>query len=161
MKRRLFSLIELLLNWVVMTLYTKPKCICTLFSHKEYWNHVSYFPEKKSKPQCRVFFEQMKYIIKDGAPNEYYFMYGLDVKGDKEASEYVNYAPFMKRRDELNLKSIHNSTCLLRNKFYFGLIAEKLGVSTPHIIAYIRNGHVYLVDVKMEMSLDDFVISGD
>lgn len=55
MKRRLFSLIELLLNWVVMTLYTKPKCICTLFSHKEYWNHVSYFPEKKSKPQCRVF----------------------------------------------------------------------------------------------------------
>ena len=161
MKRRLFSLIELLLNWVVMTLYTKPKCICALFSHKEYWSHASYFPEKKSKPQCRVFFEQLKYIIKDGAPNEYYFMYGLDVKGDKEVSEYVNYAPFMKRRDELNLKSIHNSTCLLRNKFYFGLIAEKLGISTPHIIAYIRNGHVYLVDVKTEMSLDDFVISGD
>lgn len=56
MKRRLFSLIELLLNWVVMTLYTKPKCICALFSHKEYWSHASYFPEKKSKPQCRVFF---------------------------------------------------------------------------------------------------------
>ena len=62
MKRRLFSLIELLLNWVVMTLYTKPKCICALFSHKEYWSHASYFPEKKSKPQCRVFFEQLKYI---------------------------------------------------------------------------------------------------
>ena len=45
--------------------------------------------------------------------------------------------------------------------FRFGLIAEKLGISTPHIIAYIRNGHVYLVDVKTEMSLDDFVISGD
>lgn len=161
MKRRLFSFIELLLDLVVMTLYTKPKCIYGLFFNKEYWKHASYFPEKIGKPHYRIFFEQVKYIIKDGAPNEYYFMYGLDVKEDKEANEYVNYAPFMKRRDELNLKSIHNSTCLLQNKFYFGLIAEKLGISTPHIIAYIRNEHVYMVEMKIEMSLDDFIKSGD
>lgn len=60
------------------------------------------FQRKKVSHSVVFFFEQLKYIIKDGAPNEYYFMYGLDVKGDKEVSEYVNYAPFMKRRDELN-----------------------------------------------------------
>ncbi len=103
-----------------------------------------------------MFLEQCGQVWKYGWPNEYYFMYGFDVKSRQEQKAYLHYAPFMLRRDALNLASKHNSTCILRDKLYFGIFADALGIDTAKNIIYAVDGALYLLAEKRYITLAEF-----
>lgn len=132
---------------IVLNLYLKPLRIIGLFKNKELYIGNSYYPEYKSKTFFHNFILQVEQIIKYGVPNEFYFMYGFDVKNKRERETYINYQPFMERRNFLNHdRNIHNSTCILRNKLYFDLFARSIGVDTPRIIFYYANNKLYSIE---------------
>lgn len=134
-------------NSMVLNLYIKPRHIISLFKHKELYSSQSYYPEKRSRASWKNFLLQIEQIIKYGAPNEFFFMYGLDVKDRKERETYMNYRPFMVRRNDLNHNiNVHNSTCILRNKLYFDIFARSIGIDTPRIIAYFTNNKLYSIE---------------
>lgn len=161
MKNRLIIFIVDILRFFINIFYRKPKCSLGLLFHPELYKNSSYYPERKQKSYLQIYFEQLIQIWKYGTPNEFYFMYGLDVKQKKEMHTYMHYVPFMKRRDKLNLNSLHNSTCILRNKFYFGVFADALNIKTPQNIAYVQNGNIFLIAEKKYISIEQFINSGD
>lgn len=148
-------------KFLVLNLYIKPMSLYYLVLHKDLYYHKSYFPERKQKPILKIFGEQCLQILKYGTPNEYYFMYGFDVKTLDEQKKYLHYTPFMKRRDELNLASLHNSTCILRNKLYFGIFADAFAIPTVKNIALTFDDSLFLLQEKKYVSLNDFVQKGD
>lgn len=157
MKQKVVNIITEILATLLGIFYRKPKHTITLLFNTHLWKQNSYYPEKRQKSSIRIVFDQIVQIWRYGAPNEFYFLYGLDVKHDDDYKSYIHYAPFMKRRDELNLKSTHNCTCILRNKFYFGIFASGIGVNTPRNIVYVQNGKVFLIKEKCFISLEAFV----
>ena len=161
MKRKFIFFIDILLSKFIYYAYIVPLNIFRLIKRKDLYKHKSYFPEKKQKSVSKIFFEQCLQIIKYGTPNDYYFMYGFDVKSSKEQSEYLHYTPFMRRRDSLNLASNHNSTCILRNKLYFGIFADAFSIKTAKNIAYTINDMIYLLHEKKFITLEEFITLGD
>ena len=141
---------------LISNLYKKPRSILGLFKHKELYSAQSYYSEKKSRSSWKNFLLQVEQIIKYGAANEFFFMYGWDVKNKAERNSYMNYVPFMKRRNALNCDTNpHNSTCILRNKLYFDLFARSIGIYTPRVIAYYTNNKLYSVNNNFsEISFD-------
>lgn len=127
------------------------------------WDAKTYYPELVGRPAWKNLMSQICQVLKWGNANEYYFMYGLDVKTKEECKQYVNYNEFYRRRDELNLSNRgHNSTCLLRNKLYFDIFAKSIGINTPHIVAYYSNNNLYLVDERFrQISFLEFSKLGD
>lgn len=135
-----------LYSGLVLNLYIKPRSLFSLFKHKELYSAKGYYAERTSRPVWKNFMFQIGQILKYGQANEFYFMYGLDVKTNEERNTYMNYAPFMRRRNYLNHdKNIHNSTCILRNKLYFDIFAHSIGISVPKIVAYYSANKLYSV----------------
>ena len=126
-------------------LYRRPKIIFDLKNHKEYYAGKSYYPDLPSRPVWKNYLYQVNQIWKYGAPNKYFFMYGLDVKTRDEQREYVNFIQAFNRVANLNIgKNMHNSTCILRNKLYFDIFANGIGIKTPKIQAYYTHGKLYI-----------------
>lgn len=100
----------------------------------------SYFPEQNSKAYEERQMDLERHIKLFGYPDFNYLLYGMDVKSQEEQDKYVNAWEFICRRNFLNMhRNIHNSTCILRNKFYFGIFASAIGIKTPLNVAYIEN----------------------
>lgn len=137
------GIIRKLRMWII----TIPKAIITLPFRKELYNSKSYFCDELGKKQSPVrnFIIQIGQILKFGAPNTFFYLYGFDVKSRNERKEYIHYLPFRDRRDLLNNNtSPHSSATILRNKLYFDIIANSIGVTTPKIIAYTLNGQLFI-----------------
>ncbi len=148
---------------LILSLYTKPRGILGLYKHRELYISKSYYPELSSQPIWKNYFFQVKEILKYGAPNDFYFMYGFDVKSKEEKNKYVNYRQFRERRNYLNYKeNIHNSTCILRNKLYFDIFARSIGVDTPRVIAYYTGHKLYIVGQSFsEINFEDLAKIGN
>ena len=146
MKQRIKKSLKSIFRFTVSNFYHKPKFTVKLILNKDLYIHKSYYPEKKQKSTFRIFCDQFMQLWKYGYPNEFYFMYGMDVKTDEECDTYINYMPFLHRRNYLNHDSnIHNSTCILRNKLYFDIFARSIGVPVPQIIAYFSANKLHSV----------------
>lgn len=120
---------------------------------------ASYFPEfaDRRKSKTKIFFDQLKNILKYGDVNDFYYLYGFDIKGLRNEKEYVDYALFRSRREELMHKNNNPQVWILRDKFYFSIITEALGFKTPRTIAVISKNSVYLFSEREYISLTDFV----
>lgn len=130
-----------------------------LFTHRQYTNSESYFVEYKERRRSRfeIFIDQCKHIIKYGSPNEYYFLYGLDIKGMHNAEDYVDYRKFMLRRDSLNRQADNPPIAILRNKFLFGSYTQTLGVATAHNIGVVEDGMIFLLDTYENISFEQYI----
>ncbi len=108
----------------------------------------TYYPEKKQKSKIVILKDQIFNYIRYGKVERYYYMYGLDVLRGSDYSAYVNYVPFMKRRNYLNYEShpYNNSCAILRNKFYFAVVAKSLNIPTPKILFYYLNSKLYRIE---------------
>lgn len=128
-------------------LVRRPRIILDLGWHKEWYDSESYYPELPSTPAWKNYLYQVGQIMKYGAPNKYFYMYGLDVKSAEERKEYVNFKRFFERTSYLNVtRNPNNSTCILRNKLFFDIFAKGIGVRTPQIRAYYSHGQLYVWD---------------
>lgn len=122
-------------------------------------NGASYFPEyaDRRKTKSRIWKDQFKNILKYGDVNDFYYLYGFDIKGLRDEKEYVDYAIFKARREELMHKNSNPQVSILRDKFFFSIISNALGFRSPKTIAIINKEEVYLFDTRQTISLIDFV----
>ena len=157
MRKRVYVIVEQLLSWIINNLYVKPKAILSMLYSPTKIFGVNYYPEMKEKSKFQILWEQCMNIFKYGTIDEYYYLYGLNVKNFRHSEDYLVYLPFMRRRDGLNLNSKHNSSSILRNKLYFGVFAKAFGINTPENIALVRNGDVLLLSEGRHISIEQLV----
>lgn len=120
---------------------------------------ATYYPNEPRKSKVTIFLEQFKQIITKGDYCEDYYFYGLDRKSVNIKDYISSYLEFKRKRDALNLKYLHNSSCLLVNKFYFGLYANSIGggIITPENIGLYRNGKLLLIKERKHVDLKNFL----
>lgn len=121
------------------------KNIFLLLFHSEYYDAESYYPEYNDRQNSVLhnFVKQVCYTLKNGRPNEFYYLYGFDIKGFRDEHMFVdNINVFRPARDVLN-KCANSPYAILRDKFLFGIVAEGLGICIPRTIALIDNGQIY------------------
>lgn len=112
------------------------------------------YVDKDKKNTSRNLFKQYRQIIKYGSYEPYYFLYGFDRKTTRECDTYVNYTVFRNRRNYLNLFNEHNSSCILRNKLYFGAFTRALGIPSAKDVIYIEDGRLFsITDGMMEKDM--------
>ena len=134
-----------------------PKQTIRLLKDKSLISQPSYYPEASfHKKKLRVFLDQVRQIIKYGAPEQFYFMYGFDTKKKNEINEYMHLLPFMRIRNGENLTNQHNATCILRNKIYFGMFADFWGIKTGRNIGVVDEMGIYAFEEKKIVSIEDF-----
>lgn len=94
-------------------------------------NDLSYFPNLDRKTKFEILRDNILWLLKYKEANEFYYVYGLDVKGRK-INEFLPYNKIQRKRDSLNkpVKQF-NYLALLRDKFIFGQFAESLKIPTP------------------------------
>lgn len=158
------GLISLIKSAARFALKIKTTISCLLQLRKDKpWMQESYYPEfadrRKSIQQIKK--EQRNYIMRYSRPNDFYFLYGFDIKDFRNPEEYVDYLTvFRSVRDRLN-KSANSPFVVLRDKFLFGIVAEGLGINTPHNIALIDGGNLIGINGEMaagaeEMKINEF-----
>lgn len=120
---------------------------------------VTYFPEysNRRKNRFRIFCDQLCWVIKYGSINDFYYLYGFDIKGLRNKSEYVDYGVFRTRREELQHKTLNPQVSILRDKFYFSIIAEALNIRSPKTIAVLENDEAYVFANKNTVPIEDFI----
>lgn len=130
-----------------------------LFADGSIVNGASYFPEyaDRRKSKTQIFFDQFKNVVRFGDVNDFYYLYGFDIKGLRNEKEYVDYAVFRTRREELMHKNTNPQVAILRDKFYFSIVSEALGFRSPRTIAVITGDNVYLFSSRQTILLEDFV----
>lgn len=123
---------------------------------------ISYFPEiGMRKGKWTIVFDQIRHFLKYHSLNKFYFLYGFDRKGFRNESEYIDYETFRKRRELLNRYDKNSPITILRDKFLFGIIANAIGLKTPHNIGLTRGQNLYLIEEKREIDLFDFLHTND
>ena len=141
--------------------YLRIKDFKRLLTDKSIVCGASYFPEyiDKRKGKMRIWLDQFLNIIKYGDVNDFYYLYGFDIKGLRNEKEYVDYATFRTRREELMHKVTNPQVSILRDKFFFSIISNALGFRSPKTIAIINKEDVYLFESKRTISMVEFVDS--
>lgn len=155
-----FKEIAKFIFWPLRYIWARPVRIIKFYKLKEFYDSTSYYPEVKPRSIFSNYCYQAKQIWTNGIHNEFFYLYGLDVKSDVIRNEYLPYLPFQKRRNFLNYESNpHNSTCVLRNKLYFDIFAKSFGIHTPTIKAFYSNNHLYIwKDHFVEILFSDIVL---
>lgn len=130
-----------------------------LLKDKSIINGASYFPEyaDRRKTKANIFIDQLINVIKYGEINDFYYLYGFDIKGLRDEKEYVDYELFRLKREELMHRITNYQVAMLRDKFFFSIISNALGVRTPKTIAIINKEEVYLFSSQRTITLEDFI----
>lgn len=147
----------------IYSLLLRVKSLISLLVNRKFIDSESYFAEYADRRRSRfeIFIDQCKHVLKHGGPNEYYFLYGLDIKDMHKADSYVDYREFMLRRDRLNRLSDNSPVAVLRNKFLFGIFAKALGVDTPNNIGIVEDGKIYLLNTKDRIDFNMYINSNE
>ncbi len=107
---------------------------------KEFSKHSGYYDECERKSRRERYKDLRRWAHKWKEFNIFYYAYGLDVKG-AQIDNYLGYNYMKNIRDNRN--NAHNCESpafLLRNKFYFSLIAKQYHWPIPKTLGLYENG---------------------
>lgn len=144
-------------------------------NYSQFVEGISYFPEYKNlrKSKTDILRDQLSHIFKYSYCNNFYFLYGFDIKGLRNEEDYVDYTIFMRQRNLMNQGNSYSLISILRDKALFDLVASKYGFNTPKVLGlvtedfnfinYEDNSKIPLVDYLKENKVDAYlkVIDGE
>lgn len=119
----------------------------------------SYWPELSRKSAARRFTELTWWLLRHGEINNYYYVYGLDIRG-RTRGDVLPYRSFRKIRNRANLRTgraAYNYVCVLRDKFLFGQLVRSFGLPTPTCLALLTSDSVTWLDRNITASLPTFL----
>ena len=120
----------------------------------------SYYPELERKSYMRRLLDNIKWSAKNLEANDYYCLYGLDIKGAKQ-SDYLAYKSFFNSRNkDNNVGSDYSQIYLLRDKFAFYKYMKSFCLQVPEVFALYKNGHLYNKDLT-EISFNEIAKEKD
>jgi len=128
-----------------------------------YYKSQSYYPEfiKDRKSSFRIWCEQMLYLLRYGCFNDFYFLYGFDIKGFHKQKDYMFYDTFFLHREYLNNKNELSLIPVLRDKLLFYCYANALSIPTPKVIGIIENGVLYQLYDDTATDLYEYIVKND
>ena len=104
----------------------------------------TYYPEKELKTDKEQKNELVGWAKRYHEFNAFYTLYGLDVKENSQAEDYIDYLSFMNSRNKINrIGCIDCSVALLRDKFLFYKYMRGCGLPVPDVFCLIDNGVFY------------------
>lgn len=158
MKRKILTLSTVAINWILDTFFRTPLLTVRLLMDFKFLNSPSYYPEKKRKSKLRILFDNLVLVWKYARIEEFYFAYGMDVKG-ADIKSYVDYGEFGIWRDNLNKSrnKPYEYTGLLRDKFVFNLFAKSLDFPASSMIGLISRGELFVIADKTTVSLNEYL----
>ena len=117
----------------------------------------SYFPEMRRKSRCKRIIENLAWLIMHKEVNDFYNLYGFDIKGLRNQREYIDYYSFMLQRNDRNhIREADSETCLLRDKLLFYVLMSFSKIPVPEVFALVENGKLYGFDEQeLDMSPSD------
>lgn len=115
------------------------------------YNTPQFSGARKSK--MRMCWENLVWNFKFKELCNYYFVYGLDLKGHSP-NDYMAYTEFrvirnilnIRQRENVRTKYTFNYLALVRDKFVFYQYCKSLGIPYPKTIALVSNGKVSWYD---------------
>ena len=140
-----------------------------VFRNKNYFDvkKNTYYPECSHKTKMAILFDQIWHIFTWGLVCDEYFIYGLDVKGSKikdfipEDWSLDNLVYFQNDHAygiKVTPTHWYSYNGCLRDKWYFALLMEKMGLPTPKTFGMIKNNRLVLNDMTgEEHPLEDIV----
>ena len=123
----------------------------------------TFYAERKQYSIWTRRWRQLKEIWEHGDKEFYFMLYGMDVKSASECKGYVNTYEFTERRNYLNYGGHdHSSSIILRDKFYFGIFADAIGVATPPNYAYLdTEGRLFSIKKREFVDMETILHDGD
>ena len=110
----------------------------------------SCYPELNRKSRAERVRENRRWALKYGEVNQYYNVYGFDIKGFRDQSQHIDYYSFMESRNQLNgLNNFWSYVVLLRDKYLFYTLMKNSGIPTPEVFAVSVGGTLH--DAKMNI----------
>ena len=137
--------------------YIKIKLIFKYVFCKHTFIEKTYYPEKQHKSKIEIFGNQLVHILKYGEINEFYYMYGFDVKGCSYMSDLIDYRSFMRVRNKRNIDSFPDYLCLLRDKILYWMFLKTYGIATPEIIGYTDKGRLYVFSKNTYVPIEKYL----
>lgn len=133
---------------VVKTVYDHLWRIRALPMARKIVSMPSYYPERERKSGVSRLLDNMGWILRRGEVNEFYNLYGLDIKGS-HPEQYLDYRRFFYERNADNRLDQLSSQCtLLRDKFLFYLYMSHFHMPVPRVFALCLNGKFYDTELK-------------
>ena len=140
-ERLFFNLIYEIYMW----LWVRPSQLVELIRRPEFYTSPTYYPEypERLRSHWSQFWNQVGQVLKYGRINTLYYLCGYDVKTAKEQKEYVHYSEYMHRREMLKQSNESNCACILRDKLYFSIFTEGIGLREANTLFYTLDGDLY------------------
>lgn len=133
-----------------------------LKDYKKYVSADSYYPECILKSKFRIFFDQLLFIIFNGAFEHFYFLYGFDRKemSLKKMNKYLTpYNKFSSVRDKFNYHpkyvAPYNYLIILKDKFYFERFLTSLNFTTPINYWFVNNSNFFNLQNKKNDTINN------
>lgn len=136
------------------------------------WNHLrdpesqTYYPEQERKSRIQIYLDNFRWMLKYREINHYYYMYGLDRKGNVTQDDYLAKKVFNRLRNKMNDAvwmggRRANYKCLLQDKFLFGQYLKSLGFPTPQIVALCDNRSITWLDTRQKEPFESLLQRGN
>lgn len=165
--KKYFLLLKLICGGIIRSVYmflcVRPQQLVKLVFHPEFYTSPTYYPEypERLRSHWSQFWNQVGEILRFGRINTLYYLCGYDVKTREEQKKYVHYNTFMRRREKLNMSVEDNCACILRDKLYFSVFTEGIGLKEPNTLFYTLNGELYDFRTKAKTTADAILALGD
>ena len=158
-ERLFFNLIYEIYMW----LWVRPSQLVELIRRPEFYTSPTYYPEypERLRSHWSQFWNQVGQILKYGRINTLYYLCGYDVKTAKEQKEYVHYSEYMHRREALKQSNESNCACILRDKLYFSIFTEGIGLKEPNTLFFTLDGELYDFRTKTKTTADAILALGN
>lgn len=155
------SRLKLCLLFLLSYARSCPRSVVRLIKNRRYWDRrETYFPEvSHHKSSFKIFVEQLCCVLRHGEINDFYFLYGFDVKKRKEQKAYVQHCDFRLRRNLKNFKPF-NELCILRDKELFAIFGQAYGLPVLKTLGVLKDGVLIGNDMRRGF-FEDFDGAGD
>lgn len=141
-------------------LFVKRWCSAIYLPFNPKYNKQQFPGERKTKR--KMLYESLLWTFKYKEVCTWYFLYGLDLKGNSP-SNYVAYTEFRVLRNIINfrcrenMRSLYtfNYLALVRDKFVFYRYCNSLGMPYPETYAFVNNGMIaYFMDKSDDINFE-------
>lgn len=115
------------------------------------------------KSKVIIFHELFLWLIKYGAVNDKYYLYGCDRKNSEDQSSFLGYKQFKKLRNIKNLnpnvedKDGFNYVCILRDKILFSEVMTSYGLAVVKNIAVFNSNRIKWLKTGTVYSIEEFL----
>ncbi|WP_420457528.1 sugar-transfer associated ATP-grasp domain-containing protein [Rubrivirga sp.] len=111
----------------------------------------------ESKPTVQRVADNVAWAFQHGKANPFYYAFGMDKEGGSSES-YMSVPQMMTVIDE-QIRQDRSSypTAILKDKYFFALVAQSLGHPSPRVHAVLTPAGVELLAPRRPLSFEDFV----